>query len=234
MKLIRKSQERGYFDHGWLKSFHSFSFADYFDPKHMGFRSLRVINEDFVEPAQGFDTHPHRDMEIITYVLSGELAHKDSMGNGSVIKPGEVQYMSAGTGVRHSEFNHSKDTSVHLLQIWVLPDQKGHEPRYGQKNFPQSDKEGKFCLVVSPDGRDGSIGIHQDAYIYASILKSGQKIEREISKTRFGWMQVARGEVIANGEKLSQGDALGIAEESKLALEGASSTPAEVLFFDLV
>jgi len=233
MHILRKSLERGQANHGWLKSYHTFSFADYFDPQHMGFRALRVINEDFVAPATGFDTHPHRDMEIVTYVLKGELEHKDSMGNGSVIRAGEVQYMCAGTGVKHSEKNPSKSTEVHLLQIWILPDQKGHTPRYGQKKFSTEEKSGKFCLIVSPDGRDGSIGIHQDASIYASILENGQKVEKDLSRTRFGWIQVAQGEVKVNGVSLSQGDALGIAEESRLTLEGNSQSPAELIYFDL-
>lgn len=233
MHILRKAQERGYADHGWLKSYHTFSFADYFDPKHMGYRSLRVINEDVVAPGMGFDTHPHRDMEIITYVMTGELAHKDSMGNGSVIRPGEVQYMSAGTGVRHSEFNHSKENPVHLLQIWILPDQKGHVPRYDQKSFSREEKQGTFKLVVSPDGRDGSIAIHSNALIYASILNLGEKTSLDFSKTRFGWVQVALGEVKVNGKILSAGDALGIAEETKLEFEGTSQSPAEILLFDL-
>jgi redox-sensitive bicupin YhaK (pirin superfamily) len=228
---LRKSSERGHQDHGWLNSYHTFSFADYYDPKHMGFRALRVINEDYVAAGEGFPTHPHRDMEIITYVLSGELAHKDSMGTGSVILPGDVQKMSAGSGVRHSEFNHSKTESVHLLQIWIMPDKDGIKPSYEQKNFPRAEKLNRLKLVASPDSREGSVSIQQDAELYVSILEKGKSLSYELSKGRFAWIQIARGEIEMNGKILAQGDAAGISDETKIAI--SSRDEAEFLLFNL-
>src|SRR6266496_732498 len=192
---LRRAAERGQFDHGWLKTAHTFSFADYYDPRHMGFRVLRVINEDFVSPGRGFGMHPHHDMEIVTYVLEGELGHRDSMGNGSVIRPGDVQRMSAGTGVTHSETNSSKTQRVHLLQIWILPDKQGYPPSYEQKAFSDAERAGRLRVVASPDGRDGSVTIHQDATLFAGLLASGQRVEHALDKNRFAWVQVARGAV---------------------------------------
>ena len=232
MIQIRRAGERGHFDHGWLDTSHTFSFADYHDPRHMGFRSLRVINEDRVAPGQGFGTHGHRDMEIVSYVLDGALAHQDSMGTGSVIRPGDVQYMSAGTGVRHSEFNGSDTGATHFLQIWILPDKTGYAPRYGQKRFERADKLGRLRLVVSPDGADSSIAIRQDARIYASVLEPGQSVGMDIPKGRHAWVQVIRGEVSANGKKLSAGDGLAASEEPRLAFQ-AGTKEAELLTFDL-
>jgi redox-sensitive bicupin YhaK (pirin superfamily) len=232
MKMqIRKAAERGYADHGWLKSFHTFSFADYHDPDHMGFRALRVINEDRVAPGKGFGTHPHRDMEIVSYVLDGALEHKDSMGTGSVIKPGDVQRMSAGTGVLHSEFNGSKQDLVHFLQIWILPDRRGHEPGYEQKTFAAADKRGKLRLVASPDGAEGSVTIHQDARLYAGLFDGDEKATFEVKSGRGAWIHVARGSVEVNGTKLDAGDAAAIDEAGTLGL--ASGKGAEVLVFDL-
>ncbi len=234
---IRRSKERGHADHGWLQSFHTFSFADYFDREHMGFRALRVINEDFVAAAQGFGTHPHRDMEIVTYILEGELEHRDSMGNGSVIRVGDVQYMSAGTGVTHSEMNPSKDQSCHLLQIWLLPDKPRYEPRYDQKHFPREEKLGKLRLVVSPDGADGSIAVRQDVRLLTSFLdKSGAKVSYPLKSGRAAWIQVARGELQCSGELLKQGDAAAVGplagESSTLEFEAAAPN-TEFLLFDL-
>jgi len=232
MITVRRSDERGHFDHGWLDTYHSFSFASYYDPKHMGFRSLRVINEDRVAPGGGFGTHPHRDMEIITYVLQGGLAHKDSMGNGSTIRPGDVQRMSAGTGVLHSEFNHSKDEAVHLLQIWILPDKEGVTPSYEQKFFDAESKRGVLRLIASRDGRDGSVTIHQDADLFASVLGKGVSVEHELSAGRHAWLQVVRGKVAANGVELTAGDGAAVSAESKLTVEG-SEDGSEILLFDL-
>lgn len=229
---IRKSEDRGYADHGWLKAYHSFSFADYYDPENMGFRALRVINEDRVQAGKGFGTHGHRDMEIVTYVLEGTLEHKDSMGNGSLIRPGEAQYMSAGSGVTHSEFNHSKTEGVHLLQIWILPNARSLEPRYDQKTFSTEARVGKLCQIASPDGADGSIAIRQDVRLYATILDAERGLEVTISRTRFVWIQVARGAMTVNGQKLKAGDAARIAEETKLQLV-SSEDGTEFLFFDL-
>jgi quercetin 2,3-dioxygenase len=231
MIALRKSAERGHQDHGWLNSFHTFSFADYYDPKHMGFRALRVINEDYVAANEGFPTHPHRDMEIITYILSGELEHKDSMGTGSVILPGDVQKMSAGSGVRHSEFNHSKTSPVHLLQIWIMPDKEGIKPSYEQKNFPRAEKLNRLKLVASPDSREESVSIQQDAELYVSILEKGKSITHEMSKSRFAWIQVARGKVEINGKSLSQGDAAAVSDETKITISGLEES--EFLFFSL-
>jgi len=197
----------------------------------MGFRSLRVINEDWVAPGEGFPTHPHRDMEIITYVLEGALEHKDSLGTGSVILPGDGQRMSAGTGIRHSEFNHSQSDPVHLLQIWILPDKQGHKPGYEQKSFPAAEKQGKLRVIASPDGRDGSVTIHQDAKLFVSLLAPGQEVKHELGAGRSAWLQVAKGGVELNGQSLRQGDGVAITEESKLSIKGVED--AEVLLFDL-
>ena len=234
MITIRPAQERGHFDHGWLQTSHTFSFADYFDPAHHQFRALRVINEDFVQPGYGFGTHPHRDMEIVTYVLEGALAHKDSMGNGSAIRPGDVQRMSAGSGVLHSEYNHSKDELVHLLQIWILPEKKGLDPSYEQKAFSDDDKRNRLRLVASRDGRDGSVTIHQDAALYGSVLENGKSVRHELPPGRHAWIQVARGSVTLNGTPLKQGDGAALSDEPVVELTGAdASRPAEILLFDL-
>jgi len=230
--VIRRSGERGYADHGWLQSFHTFSFAGYQDPAHMGYRALRVINDDRIAPAQGFGTHPHRDMEIISYVLAGELAHKDSMGNGSVIRPGDVQRMSAGTGVRHSEFNASETETAHLLQIWILPDRSGHAPSYEQKAFPEAERRGALRLVASPDGQHGSVTIHQDAKLYAGLFAAGEGARHEVGGGRGAWVHVARGEVTVNGALLKAGDAASTREAGALVIEGAGDG-GEVLLFDL-
>ena len=233
MITIRPADERGHFDHGWLQTSHTFSFADYFDPAHHQFRALRVINEDFVKPGYGFGTHPHRDMEIITYVLEGGLAHKDSMGNGSTIRPGDVQRMSAGTGVRHSEYNHSKDEPVHLLQIWIMPSEKDLAPSYEQKTFSDDDKRNRLRLIASRDGRDASVTIHQDASIYGSVLENGKSVRYQLAPSRHAWIQVARGSVTVNGKTLHQGDGAAIDDEPTLELTGADPQPAELLLFDL-
>ena len=230
MNEIRRSDERGYADHGWLRSYHTFSFADYHDPRHMGFGSLRVINEDRVEPGQGFGTHGHRDMEIISYVLEGALAHKDSMGNGSVIVPGDVQRMSAGSGVRHSEYNEEKKGVTHFLQIWIEPAQRGIPPSYEQKHFDAAQKRGRLRLIASPDGRDGSVTIHQDAFVYAALLDGAERVTHELARGRKAYVHVARGEVVVNGEKLSAGDALKTDAPEVVAERGVK---AEILLFDL-
>ena len=231
MLTIRKANERGHADHGWLNTWHTFSFADYYDPGHVGFRDLRVINEDRVQPGEGFPTHPHRDMEIITYVLEGALEHKDSMGNGSVIVPGEVQRMSAGTGITHSEFNHSRSELVHFLQIWILPDKDGVNPGYEQKFYPDEEKRGTWRLIASADGRDNSVTIHQDVNLYAALLDPGEEIIHVIPQNRYAWLQVARGQVVVNGQKLVHGDGLAVSNEERLTVSAA--IPAEVLLFDL-
>ena len=232
MITLRPAEERGQADFGWLHTRYTFSFADYYDPEHVQFRSLRVINEDHVDPGHGFGTHPHRDMEIITYVLEGALAHKDSMGTGSTIRPGEVQRMSAGTGVMHSEFNHSPSEGVHLLQIWLLPESKGIKPSYEQKDFPRESKLNRLRLVASPAGDDGSVTIHQDARLYASVLEEGKSVRHELGKDRYAWLQVARGEVSLNGTTLKAGD--GAAVEHEAALEITGRVPSsEFLLFDL-
>ena len=234
MITIRPSQQRGHFDHGWLKTYHSFSFADYWDPRFMGFGPLRVINEDTVAAGEGFPTHPHRDMEIITYVLEGELAHRDSMGTGSTIYPGEVQRMSAGTGVRHSEFNSSDSQPLHLLQIWILPEGDGFPPSYEQKNFPVEQKLNQLRLVASHDGAEGSVSIHQDARLYASVLEKDKSVAHPIAPGRVGWLQVARGSVKLNGQPLEQGDGAAIQKEDRVEIVGTSPERAEVLLFDMV
>jgi hypothetical protein len=228
---IRRSDERGHAQHGWLDSFHSFSFADYYDPQHMGFGPLRVINEDRVQPGQGFGTHGHRDMEIISYVLEGGLAHKDSMGNGSVIRPGDVQRMSAGTGVRHSEYNASDRDPVHFLQIWIEPSVRNAPPGYEEKHFDADSKRGKLRLIASPDGRDGSVTLRQDANLYASLLDGSESVEFQQRAGRRIYVHVVRGEVTVNGQPLRAGDALKIEGEAKVRLENARD--AEVLLFDL-
>jgi redox-sensitive bicupin YhaK (pirin superfamily) len=227
MITVRKAADRGHFNHGWLDTSHTFSFADYHDPKFMGFRTLRVINEDRVQAGEGFGTHGHRDMEIVTYVLEGALGHRDSTGGGGVLRPGEVQRMSAGTGVRHSEMNGSNDEPVHFLQIWLLPERPGITPSYEQKAFP--DRDGRLRLVASHDGRDGSLTIHQDVDLYASQLGSGS-LTHELRPGRYGWLQVARGSVTLNGVTLAAGDGAAIEGESSLTISG---TGAEFLFFDL-
>jgi quercetin 2,3-dioxygenase len=231
MMDIRRSDQRGLADHGWLKSLHSFSFADYHDPAHMGFGALRVINEDRVQPGKGFGTHAHRDMEIISYVLEGAVEHKDSMGNGSVIRPGNVQRMSAGTGVRHSEYNPSGKEAVHFLQIWIEPDTLGVKPGYEEKHFDDESKRGKLRLIASADGRDGSVTIHQDANLYATILDGSEAVALTLEPGRRAYVHVARGEVVANEQALSAGDAMKITGEGTLRLGGARN--AEVLVFDL-
>lgn len=228
----RRSHERGYADHGWLKTFHTFSFADYQDPAHMGFRCLRVMNEDTVLPGMGFGVHGHRDMEIITYVLEGALEHKDSMGNGEILRPGEFQRMSAGTGVRHSEFNPSSTELVHLYQIWLLPQSKGIQPSYEQKAFGEGEKRGKLRIVASPDGVDGSLRIHQDARVFLSLLSSGESVNHDIEPQRHAWLQVLRGSVSVNGLSLDTSDGVAVSDERNLVITGEQ--PAEVMLFDLV
>jgi len=232
MIYVRKATERGHINHGWLDTHHTFSFGDYHDPNHMGFRSLRVINEDWVQAGHGFPTHPHRDMEIITYVLEGSLEHKDSMGTGSVIRPGEVQKMSAGTGVRHSEFNHSKSEAVHLLQIWIVPEKSGIQPNYEQKAVPAEEKKGKLRLVASRDGRDNSVTVYQDAELYATELAPAQAINYKPSQDRHSWIQVARGKVTVNGKDLEAGDGAAIAQEPNVQIVGQADQ-SELLLFDL-
>jgi quercetin 2,3-dioxygenase len=231
MITLRRAEDRGHANHGWLDSHHTFSFADYYDPDHMGFRTLRVINEDRVQPGSGFGTHSHRDMEILSYVLEGGLAHKDSIGTGSTIRPGDVQRMSAGTGVAHSEFNASKTEPVHFLQIWILPERPGIAPGYEQKTFPDAEKRGRLRLVASHDGRNGSLTIHQDAAVYAGLLDVGERAELPLGKGRHAWVQVARGEVTVNGQALKAGDGAAVSGEPALRFEGVSE--GEVLVFDL-
>jgi quercetin 2,3-dioxygenase len=231
MIAVRKSQDRGHFDHGWLNTYFTFSFADYYDPKHVHFRTLRVLNDDRIAPGEGFPTHPHRDMEIVTYVLDGALEHRDSMGTGSVIRPGDVQYMSAGTGVTHSEFNASDNEPVHLLQIWMFPEKQGLKPIYGQKNFSEDEKHGKLRLLISPDGRDGSIKIRQNNELYATVLDKGEAVRHELKPDRHAYVQVARGKVALNGKQLEEGDGAAISAEKAVELTGVDN--AEVLLFDL-
>ena len=230
MMKIRKANERGHASHGWLDTYHTFSFADYYDPHWLGYRSLRVINDDLVMPGKGFGTHPHQDMEIITYILNGELEHKDSMGNGRVIHAGEVQYMAAGTGVRHSEFNPSADEAVRLLQIWIMPDETGVKPRYAEKSLRDA-PAGKLQLITSKTGRDGSIAIHQDADLWLAKLEAGQKAAHSLAKNRHVWLHVAKGEVSLNGATLAEGDAAAVSDESKLQL--SANQPSQILLFDL-
>ena len=238
MITLRKSSDRGFADHGWLKSFHSFSFADYHDPKHMGFGSLRVINEDRIAPGTGFGTHAHRDMEIVSYVLSGELAHKDSMGTGhagaaasGVILPGDVQRMSAGRGVQHSEFNHAAGATTHFLQIWIEPNVRGIEPGYEQRHFDAAEKRGRLRLVASPEGHDGSVTIHADASIYSGLFDAAERVVRPLDPARKTYVQVVRGRVDINGQHLETGDAAGLERETELTI--ANGEDAEILVFDL-
>lgn len=231
MLNVRRAQERGNSNHGWLNSHHTFSFAEYYDPKHMGFADLRVINDDIVAPGKGFGTHPHRDMEIISYVLDGALEHRDSMGNGSVIRPGDVQRMSAGTGVTHSEFNHSSDDEVHFLQIWVLPDQKGHTPGYQQKHFSNEEKRGRLRLIASHDGDDSSVTLNQDVKIYSGLLNDEETFSYNTKPNRVAWIHVARGEVELNDERLQAGD--GVSVNPGQSLEFRNGDHAEVLVFDM-
>ena len=230
---IRRSEERGHANHGWLDSRFSFSFADYYDPRWMGFRTLRVINDDLVAGGAGFPMHPHHDMEIVTYMLEGAVAHKDSMGNGSTIRPGEVQRMTAGTGILHSEFNPSPTETARLLQIWIKPRAKGLTPGYEQKFFSGEDKSGKLALIASPDGRSNSVRIEQDVDLYASWLMPGEQVRHEFKPGRYGWVQVARGSVQVGGETLLQGDAAIVSDESELAIDGRAEDGAEFLVFDL-
>lgn len=231
MFLLRPASERGLADHGWLKSYHSFSFADYHDPRHMGFRALRVINEDRVQPGRGFGAHSHRDMEIISYVLEGGLRHKDSIGTGSVIRPGDVQRMSAGRGVTHSEFNDSDQELVHFLQIWLIPNQRGLPPSYEQKSFAPQGKDGKLELVASPDGREGSVTIHCDARLFVGSFGAGQQQSLALAPGRHAWVQVTRGALRVQGKELVTGDGAALSEEQQLLIEGTSG--GEALVFDL-
>jgi redox-sensitive bicupin YhaK (pirin superfamily) len=231
MIQIRKAGERGHAEHGWLESYHTFSFADYHDPAFMGFRALRVINEDRVQPAKGFGTHAHRDMEIITYVLDGALEHKDSLGNGSIIRPGDVQRMSAGTGVTHSEFNHSHDELVHFLQIWILPERQGLPPSYEQRAFPAAERSNRLRLVAARGARDGAVQVHQDVDLYAALLSAGTTLEHALAAGRHAWLQVARGSVSLGEPTLSAGDGAGISNEGKVRL--AADEASEILLFDL-
>jgi len=231
MIKIRRANERGHANYGWLDTYYTFSFANYYDRNHMGFRSLRVLNDDRIDPGQGFGSHPHKDMEIITYILDGALAHKDSTGGGSVIRPGDVQRMSAGTGVVHSEFNHSDTEPIHLLQIWIEPDTLGVEPGYEEKSFADEDKRGQLRLIASPDARDGSLTIRQDAFVYTTVLEKGEETGVDLASGRHAWVQVARGTVKVNGEYLADGDGAAVSDETRLAIAGVES--AEVLIFDL-
>lgn len=233
MIQVRRAKERGHANHGWLDTYHTFSFADYYDPRFMGFRSLRVINEDWVKPGYGFPTHPHRDMEIITYVLEGSLEHKDSMGTGSVIRPGEVQKMSAGTGVRHSEFNHSDKEPVHLYQIWIMPEKEGIKPMYEQKTIPAQERTGKLRLIASPNGNgNGAVKLYQDAELFTTELAAGDSVEHQLTPGRYAWVQVARGSILLNGQELKAGDGAAVAQETTLQLS-AGKGGAEALLFDL-
>ena len=231
MLTLRKAQDRGYADHGWLKSFHSFSFADYFDAAQMGFGNLRVINEDRIAAGTGFGTHSHRDMEIVSYVLEGALGHKDSIGNGASIVPGEVQRMSAGSGIAHSEFNHAADQTTHFLQIWLLPNQQGIAPGYEQKAFTEAEKRGTLRLVASPDGRDGAVTIHADAAMYAGLVDGTERAELELHAERLAYVHVVRGQVNVNGHPLAAGDAAKLDGETRLVIDHGHG--AEVIVFDL-
>ncbi len=230
MITVRRAAERGHFDHGWLNTYHTFSFAEYHDPRWMGFRSLRVVNDDRVAPGQGFGEHRHRDMEIVSYVLEGALAHRDSMGNSGVIRPGDVQRMSAGRGVQHSEFNGSRTEPVHFLQIWILPETSGTAPGYEQKTFPPETRRGKLGLIGSRDGRDGSVTIRQDVDAYASVLEDGQNVRHVLAPGRHAWLQVAEGELEVNGNRLGEGDGAAVTDEGDLEIAGKGS---EFLLFDL-
>lgn len=231
MIAVRKRAERGHFNHGWLDTHHTFSFARYYDPAHMGFRALRVINEDRIAPGRGFGTHPHENMEIVTYVLSGALAHRDSLGSGSTIRPGELQRMTAGTGIAHSEFNPSADEPVHLYQIWLLPERPGLEPSYEQREFPEDERRNRLRLVAAPDGRDGALAIRQDARLYLATLDAGCDVEHSLAPGRHAWLQVLRGRVGVNGHALVAGDGAAVSDEPALAVRAQG--PSEVLLFDL-
>ncbi len=231
MITLRKSAQRGTTKIDWLDSRHSFSFGDYYDPRHMGFGPLRVINEDFVQPGEGFGMHPHRDMEIITYIVSGALEHRDSLGTGSVIRPGDVQRMSAGTGIRHSEFNPSATESVHLLQIWIQPEQKNLTPSYEQRAFSDAERRGQLRLIAAHDGRNGAVTIHQDADVYACLLDSGQTVKHDLANGRTAWLQLIKGEITLNGANLTPGDGAAIADERSLKIVTTESS--ELLLFDL-
>ena len=230
MITLRPSSDRAHANHGWLDSYHTFSFANYYDPNHMGFRALRVINEDQVQPGRGFGTHSHRDMEIITYVLEGAVEHKDSLGNGAVITPGEVQRMSAGTGIMHSEFNPSQTQPVHFLQIWILPDRQGLQPSYEQRAFGE-ERQGKLRLIAAKDGRDGAVTIHQDADLYSAVLQPGEQVSHQLQPNRYGWLQVARGAASLNGYDLKAGDGVAVSDAELLKI--STDTEAEILLFDL-
>ena len=231
MIRVRAASERGHFDHGWLDTYHTFSFADYRDPRHIGFRALRVINEDRVAPGQGFGTHGHRDMEIVTCVLEGALAHRDSMGHGETLAPGQLQHMTAGTGIEHSEFNPSTTEPVHLYQIWLRPERAGLKPSYEQRTFPETERRNRLRLVASPDGQDGSLTIRQDARLYLATLEAGRDVLHELAPGRHAWLQVLRGEVEMNGQTLAAGDGTAVSDEARLAVRAGG--PAEVLLFDL-
>lgn len=231
MFQVRKAQDRGHLNHGWLDTWHTFSFGDYYDPEHMGFRALRVMNDDRVAPGQGFGMHGHRDMEILTYVLEGRLAHKDSLGHGEELRPGEFQRMSAGTGIRHSEFNPSADETVHLYQIWLLPERQGLAPGYEQKAFPPAEKQGRWQQVASPDGAEGSLTINQNACVYLSAVSADESVTRTLVPERYGWLQVLLGSVIVAGHRLTAGDGLAIGGETEFTVTG--QTAAEVMLFDL-
>jgi quercetin 2,3-dioxygenase len=231
MLQLRSADQRGHFDHGWLDTYHTFSFSEYYDPAQMGFRSLRVINEDRVAPGQGFGMHGHRDMEIVTLVLAGALEHRDSLGNGEVLRPGELQHMSAGTGIRHSEFNPSPDVPVHLYQIWLLPNARNLTPSYSQKAFPDTEKHNRLRLVASPEGREGSLTIHQDANLYLANLDEGASVTHSLAPGRAAWLQVLRGEVTLNAQPLRAGDGAALTDEHALSVK--ASRPAEILLFDL-
>lgn len=231
MIRIRRADERGLADHGWLRSAHTFSFADYYDPEHMGFRALRVINEDRVAPQRGFPTHGHRDMEIVSYVLEGAIAHEDSTGNREVLRPGEVQRMTAGTGVRHSEYNASDGEPLHFLQIWIVPERAGLTPGYEQRRFPEEERRGTLRLLVSPDAADGSLTIHQDARMYGALLAKGESVTHRLATGRHAWVQVARGAVELGGQQLAAGDGAALSDEAEVTLRGVE--PAEILLFDL-
>jgi len=231
MIQLRPSAERGHANRGWLDSYFTFSFADYYDPRHMGFRSLRVINEDWIAGGGGFGKHPHRDMEIVTYVVSGALEHADSLGTGSVIRPGDLQRMSAGTGILHSEFNHSQTDEAHLLQIWLLPEREGLPPGYEEKNFSPEEKRNRLRVVASRDGREGSLTVHQDVTLYASVIEAGQTVSHALQPGRHAWLQVIRGAVTLNGQPLHAGDGAAVSNET--ALELAATEEAELLLFDM-
>lgn len=231
MLQLRRSQERGHANHGWLDTYHTFSFANYYDPEQMGFRHLRVINEDRVSPGQGFGTHSHRNMEILTFILAGALEHKDSLGTGAIIQPGEVQRMSAGRGITHSEFNPSDTEPVHLLQIWILPAQQGLTPSYEQKAFPLAERQGQLRLIAAPDGRDGAVTIHQDVDLYTTVLEPGQSVHHALKCDRHAWVQVAQGDIQLNGQTLQAGDGAAISQLE--ALDLSTTSGGELLLFDL-